>query len=673
MTWTRLLPMALLAALPTGAVSLAQPAATPHQPAPRQASQGFLDARISELAAKHPTIIRAGMIGASRGARAIHVLRLAGPGAEEEADKRPALLIVAGINGQHLVGTDTAIGLAEKLASEHAALLNDRTVFIIPCLNPDTAELHRARSGPGGGAYRDFSRSQSPDDADRDGRFDEDGPVDLNGDGVITMMRVPEPLPATGLEATVLIDPDEPRLMRAPEKDKAERATHALIVEGRDQDGDGKIAEDGPGGVEFDMNFPYRWPEFNDGAGPHQLAEPETLALVQFMRAHDNILAVLTFGPHDTLIAVPPAGKFDETGSVPIGIENDDKPVYEKASEHFKELTRITSSPSAPLEGSFVGWAYAHFGVYSFSTPVWVRPDLVKEKDSEEARSPAGEGAQEPRPEAPQPDKPSGPATIQIGSMTVTLTQEGVQAAMAEVEAMNEADRAKAMEAFRALPAAVQQRIMAIGQGMPDPDAPDAAHVGGEAPKSPPAKKDDKKKSEDARWLEYSDTQRNGEGFIAWQPFDHPQLGKVEIGGFTPGFRMNPPDAELERLITEQTSFAAWLLEKFPRLVVEAPVAAEKLSPGVWRITARVRNEGDWPTRSAIGAKARRLAYTMLEVELPENAVLSGDRIRRLSPLAGGAGVSQEWIVAPPPGSASVRVRVRSPELGVQSLEIALP
>ena len=66
------------------------------------------------------------------------------------------------------------------------------------------------------GPRRDHSADGAVHDNDRDGRVDEDAPRDLNGDGLITQIRAsgtlfPWPAP------TVVADPAEPRLLRAPD------------------------------------------------------------------------------------------------------------------------------------------------------------------------------------------------------------------------------------------------------------------------------------------------------------------------------------------------------------------------------------------------------------------------------------------------------------------------
>ncbi|MCA9310354.1 MAG: hypothetical protein KDA21_04060, partial [Phycisphaerales bacterium] len=323
------------------------------------------------------------VIGASGEGRPIHLLRV-GSG-EPTAG---ALLIVAGLDGRHRVGSEAALALAGRLAEMWDELPEGRVVYIIPAANPDNAAWQLDGAHP----TEDFGGVFVAFDDDRDRRIDEDGPQDLNGDGVITMMRVADPPIGSGLVRTHVIDEDEPRLMREPKSAEGESPTHALLIEGRDVDGDGRIGEDGRGGVLLNHNFPYRWPEHVDDAGQHQLSQPESLALVRWMLEHDEITTVLVYGPDDTLVSTPVAGKTDDTRRVPLGILDEDKAVYEMIGARFKEITGIQKGGDADLPGSLLGWSYAQFGAFTFGTSVWVRPDLVEKKETKdegEAEAPA--------------------------------------------------------------------------------------------------------------------------------------------------------------------------------------------------------------------------------------------------------------------------------------------
>jgi len=597
-----------------------------------------LDRRVDQAARQQQALLQTETIGQSRQGRPLHLLRLAAPG-QTPPEERPALLIAAGLHGDHLLGTDVAMGVARALLDDHRDLLAETTIYIVPRLNPDAAAVHEDEGVP----TRSFPRTVRPDDVDQDRRVDEDGPSDLNGDGVITMMRIENPPP--GIDATLIIDDQDPRLLRAPKPEEGERATHAVLIEGVDADGDGAVAEDPVGGVMLDMNFPHHWPEHEDGAGPYPLSEPESLALARWMLDQDNIAAVLVFGPHDTLVSVPDAGQMDETGAVPKGVEEDDKPYYDKISEAFKEITKIKEAPKGDNAGAFHAWAYAQYGAPSFSTPVWVRPDQL-------------EGAEDSAAAASDGDDASGDdADAAPGGMT---TQD-IQAMVARFQSASPEERQELMAEFREMSPAVRRRVMAVAQGREDPAAAGADGDGGPGGADP----------EDRKWLAYSDEQRDGAGFVEWSAFDHPQFGEVEIGGFVPGFKLNPPQEELARLVQEQTEFVADLAGRLPRVRIEPP-AVEPLGRGVWRVRARVVNDGYFPTQTAMAKKLRRVTPTVMTLDLPEEAILAGDLVQNQRGIDGaGAAAEAEWIIAADPGDA-VTLIVRSALIGERQVAATL-
>jgi hypothetical protein len=268
------------------------------QDQPKYHDQAALASALKTLASASKSIARLESIGKSRGGRDIWALEIANPGGVPPA-KRPALLIAAGFEGDHLVGTEIALSVSEflvKNAASDAAVkqrLDGSTIYVVPRVNPDGAEGFFAPLETG-------SRTNgSPYDDDNDGRVDEDGPEDLNGDGFITVMRVK----MSGGE--YMIDPDEPRLMKRADPKKGETGLFKIFREGVDNDGDGFINEDPPGGTDINRNFAHEYPYYKAEAGPHMVSESETRAVMDWIIGHHNVAAILTFGESDNLI-IPP-------------------------------------------------------------------------------------------------------------------------------------------------------------------------------------------------------------------------------------------------------------------------------------------------------------------------------------------------------------------------------
>ncbi len=521
-------------------------------------------------------------IGQSREGRSIDVLRIG-----DASPEHGALLIIAGLDGQHRIGSETALAIASHLGERWEEIGAGHTVYVIPAANPDNAAWQLADDHP----LMDFGGALVPVDEDRDRRLDEDGPQDLNGDGRITMMRIANPPIGSGLERTHLIDPDEPRLMREPKSSEGEHATHAYIVEGRDADGDGRIAEDGPGAVNLNRNFPYRWPEHQDDAGRHQLSEPETLAIAQWMLEHNEIVCVLVYGPDDTLMSIPVAGKTDDTRRVPLGILDEDKAAWEVVAARFKEHTGMTKGSGHDLPGSLLGWSYAHFGAFSFGTPVWIRPDLVEAKETDD--------------------------------------EQADEAAEADESPASEEESSEEKEEERKKPS-----------------------------------------SDDGWWLRYSDDDRDGAGFVDWMPFEHPDLGPVEIGGFEPGFRMNPPAERAEALAEEQSAFVVELLDMLPRLEVDSPLV-ESLGGDIWRITLRLRNDGTLPMRPMMSARTRRLAPLIASLDVDADRIIAGNRRQSVGAIDGGGSREITWTLIGAPGSR-LTIELQDAVMGDRSIALDL-
>ncbi|WP_448520584.1 M14 family metallopeptidase [Rhodoflexus sp.] len=327
--------------------------------------------RLRNLASANSSLASVKSIGKSRGQRDIWLLTLS----KGDATKKPALLIVAGIEGAHLAGTETAIRMAEKMlagASKDsiAKLLETKTIYFIPSVNPDAQEQWTAKPR--------FARSENglDYDNDRDGRLNEDPFEDLNGDGLITMVRIEDP---TG---TFIVSKDDPRVLVKADAAKGESGKYILITEGTDNDKDGKFNEDGPGGVNIDKNFTFDYPIFVDGSGDYAASEPETRALADFLYSTANIFAVLTFGPANNLSEAP---KFDQSKvsrRIITGPTQKDAAAMDQVSKLYNSLG-LKDAPAMPQsKGNFAQTAYFHAGRFSFTTPGWWAPKVEAAKDT---------------------------------------------------------------------------------------------------------------------------------------------------------------------------------------------------------------------------------------------------------------------------------------------------
>ena len=134
---------------------------------------------------------------------------------------------------------------------------------------------------------------------------------------------------------------------------------------------------------------------------------------------------------------------------------------------------------------------------------------------------------------------------------------------------------------------------------------------------------------DDLRLLEWNDRVLGGSGFVAWYPFDHPQLGPVELGGWDSLYTWsNPPHALLEREVAKFPQWLVWQLLISPRLeLYEA--SAEAIGGDTWRVRVVLHNTGWLPSYVTKRAQSNKLTRGVVcEIELPEGASLRTGRVR---------------------------------------------
>ena len=273
-------------------------------------SNGFynyteLTKMLKKIAATNKDLVKLSSIGKTQKGRNIWALQITSKKGVAPEEKQ-ALLICGNIEGDHVIGSEVAFSIAEYLISNYGKdeevtdVLDKRTFYIVPRLNPDGAELFFGKT------LREYSGNLNPRDEDYDWQVDEDDPEDLNGDGMITLMRVKDK------EGDWVIDKKDNRLMRKKENDTPLDSLYKIYPEGIDNDGDELYNEDGAGGFNIDRNFPHNFGYKIKGYKIYPASEKETRALIDFMNRYDpelktaphkNICGVLVFSKYDNLAA----------------------------------------------------------------------------------------------------------------------------------------------------------------------------------------------------------------------------------------------------------------------------------------------------------------------------------------------------------------------------------
>jgi len=134
---------------------------------------------------------------------------------------------------------------------------------------------------------------------------------------------------------------------------------------------------------------------------------------------------------------------------------------------------------------------------------------------------------------------------------------------------------------------------------------------------------------DDLKLLKWSDEQCGGQAHVEWYPFEHPQLGAVELGGWDRlNYWRNPPPQLRER---EAARFPSWLMQmalSLPKLeLLSTDVLA--LGKDTWRVRFAVANSGWLPAYVSKRALERKTARgCVFEIALPDGVTLLSGKER---------------------------------------------
>lgn len=292
-----------------------------------------------------------------------------------DLDQKPAIAVVGGAEGYHVLSVELALQFAEKLVTDHADALDATTFYIFPNMSPDAYEQYSA------GLKYERRGNTTDVDHDRDGATSENGYTDLNGDGLITMMRVTDPM-----GDYVLSDEDDRVLVKA-DRAKGEAGMYSLYPESKDDDKDGKFAEDLNEGIAFNKSLTYKFPVFEPLAGDMPVTQLESRALLDYLFDQWNIFAFVTFSPANNLSAPLKYNAGNAGKRVVTSILEKDQAINAMVSDLYKETVtqEAFQQDNQGTDGDFFQWAYFHFARLSFSTPGYWTPEFSKDKTNAEA------------------------------------------------------------------------------------------------------------------------------------------------------------------------------------------------------------------------------------------------------------------------------------------------
>lgn len=286
-----------------------------------------------------------------------------------DLNNKPAIAVVGGAEGFHVLSVELAIQFAERLVNQHAAILENTTFYIFPHMSPDAYNQYHSK------LKYERRGNASKADQDRDGSVNEDPYEDLNKDGYITQMRIESPM------GDYTTHPSDARVLVKADRAKGEAGNFMVYSEGIDNDKDGKFNEDLEEGIAFNTNFTYKFPVFQPLAGDYPVSQKETRALVNYLFDQWNIFAFVTFSPANNLSNPLKFNEGDAKKRVLTSMLKNDVATNKMVSDLYnKTITqKAFHQDNQGTDGDFFQWAYFHFGRLSFSTPGWWIPEVKLE------------------------------------------------------------------------------------------------------------------------------------------------------------------------------------------------------------------------------------------------------------------------------------------------------
>ncbi|MCU0362758.1 MAG: M14 family metallopeptidase [Bacteroidales bacterium] len=326
-------------------------------------------------AAKYPDLVEFYEAGKSLEGRSVYQLTITNKKSGRDTDK-PAAYFEGGRHSGEVTATESALWLANHLLTRYGIdsavtrLVDTKTFYIRPVNNPDGNCLYLNTAQSNRSTVR-------PVDNDGDGLLDEDAPEDVDGDGLILTMRwkdekkgswVPDTLDKTG------------RLLRRVSEGKG---IYSTATEGWDNDGDGRINEDGIGGLDLHRNYPENWRPSSEasgrgytqgGAGEYPLSEAETRSVVLFLLSHPNVYVVNSMDTSVPMHLRPPSTSGSEERMYP-----EDLAWYRKFDEAGKKITGYSRAGDVyndygsgePLFGHGPDFGYFYFGAIWYGDELW--------------------------------------------------------------------------------------------------------------------------------------------------------------------------------------------------------------------------------------------------------------------------------------------------------------
>jgi len=330
---------------------------------------------LKKWAEQYPELIDLYVIGESFEGRPVYQITLTNKKTGKDTDK-PGAFFEGNRHSGEITSAESVMWLIKYLLENYGKdavithLIDTKSIYLKPLNNPDGQNMYLYTAQSNRSTVR-------PEDNDNDGLLDEDSPEDLDSNGVILNIRWKDTLKGNWIPDT--LDPSG-RLMKRVAEGKG---IYRLASEGWDNDGDGRINEDGIGGLDLHRNYPENWRPKSEltgrgftqgGAGEYPLSEKETRAVVLFLLSHPNIYVVNSMDTSVPMHLRPPSTSASEERMYP-----EDLQWYKIFDEIGKKITGYDKvgdvyndyGSGNPLFGHGPDFGYWYYGAIWYGDELW--------------------------------------------------------------------------------------------------------------------------------------------------------------------------------------------------------------------------------------------------------------------------------------------------------------
>ena len=355
---------------------------------------------LQKWAREYPDLVDLYSVGQSLEGRQIWQVTITNKKTGRHTDK-PAMFIEGGRHAGEISGIEATLYFVNHLLTsygkdaEMTKLVDTKTFYAKPNNNPDGASVYHYTA-------QTLRSTVRPYDSDGDGLTDEDPAEDLDADGFTRQMRK---FVGAG-KGSALVDKRDAagRLMQTVPMGQGD---YVMYAEGYDNDGDGRVNEDGIGGLDLHRNYPENWRPMTEessrgytqgGAGEYPLSEPETMAVFSFLMRHPHVGIVQSLDTAVPMILRGPSTskseesvfpedlvylkKFDQKGQEITGYPWAGDVFWQYANRGRGGAPPPPDAQGTPLFGHGPDFGYLYYGAIWYGNEIW-NGGRLKEADAD--------------------------------------------------------------------------------------------------------------------------------------------------------------------------------------------------------------------------------------------------------------------------------------------------